>query len=46
MILRADNDGVVESYPLIKLLGVAPDSFRVLVAKRFIRQLNEDDFRA
>jgi len=42
MILRADDDGVVESYPLMKLLGVAPDSFKVLVAKGFIRQLNED----
>ena len=30
MILRADDDGIVESYPLIKLLGAAPDSFKVL----------------
>jgi hypothetical protein len=42
MIFRADDDGVVESYPLMKLLGVAPDNFRGLVAKGFIRQLNED----
>jgi hypothetical protein len=42
MVLRADDDGVVESYPLMKLLSVAPDNFKVLVAKGFIRQLNED----
>src|SRR3990167_406536 len=42
MILRADDDGVVESYPLMKLLGLAPDNFKVLLAKSFIRQLNED----
>ena len=42
MILRADDDGIVESYPLMKLLGVAPDSFKVLSAKGFIKQLNED----
>lgn len=42
MILRADDDGVVEAYPLMKLLGSAPDVFKVLVIKGFIRQLNED----
>lgn len=42
MILRADDDGVVESYPLMKLLGIAPDNFKVLIAKKFIRELNED----
>lgn len=42
MILRADDDGVVESYPLIKMLGLASDNFKVLIAKGFIRQLNED----
>ena len=42
MVLRADDDGVVEAYPLTKLLGTAPDNFKVLTAKGFIRQLNED----
>lgn len=42
MVLRADDDGIVESYSLMKLLGAAPDSFKVLVAKGFIQQLNED----
>lgn len=42
MILRADDDGVVESYPVMKLLGVTPDNFKILIAKKFIEQLNED----
>jgi hypothetical protein len=42
MILRADDDGIVEAYPLTTLLGSAPDNLKVLMAKGFIRQLNED----
>ena len=42
MILRADDDGVVESYPLVKMLGIPSDNFKVLIAKGFIRELNED----
>ncbi len=42
LCLRADDDGVVEAYPLIKLLGTQPDSYKVLLAREFIKQLNED----
>ncbi len=42
MVLRADDDGIVESYPIVRLLGLAPDNFKVLVAKGFIKVLNED----
>jgi len=42
MVLRADDDGIVECYPLLKMLGVPPDVFKVLVAKNYIKQLNED----
>jgi len=42
MILRADDDGVVEAYPLMKLLGSPNDSFKVLLLKGFVKQLNED----
>lgn len=42
MILRADDDGVVESYPLMKLLGVATDNYKILTVKGFIKILNED----
>lgn len=42
LIVRADDDGVVESYPVMKLLGLASDNFKILISKGFIRQLNED----
>jgi len=42
MILRADDDGIVECYPLLKMLGAPSDVFKVLVAKNYIKQLNED----
>lgn len=42
MILRADDDGVVEVYPLVRMLSVPPDNLRVLMAKGYIHQLNED----
>lgn len=40
--LHADDDGIAEAYPIMKLLGVSPDSFKVLLAKNYIQQLNED----
>lgn len=42
MILRADDDGIVESYPLMKLLGTNTDAFKVLIVKGYIKPLNED----
>ena len=42
MVLRADDDGIVESYPVQKLLGLPSDSFKILIAKEFIRPLNDD----
>jgi hypothetical protein len=42
MVQRSDDDGVVEAYPLLKLLGLASDNFKLLIAKGYIEQLNED----
>lgn len=42
LVLRADDDGVVEAYPVIRLLNVPIDNFRILVAKNMIKELNED----
>lgn len=42
MILRADDDGVVELYPLLKLVNVAPDSVKVLFLRGFVKELNDD----
>lgn len=40
--LHADDDGVVEAFPILKLSGCTEDDLRVLVAKGFIQVLNED----
>jgi hypothetical protein len=42
MITEADDDGIVEAYPLMKLLGIPSDNLKVLLVKNFIRQINED----
>ena len=40
--LHADDDGVVEAYPIIRSLGMSEDELKVLVAKGFVVVLNED----
>lgn len=40
--LHADDDGIAESYPIMKMLGISPDAFKVLLVKEYIQQLNED----
>ena len=40
--MDADDDGVVEAYPIMQMLGAAEDDFKILVAKEFIVLLNED----
>lgn len=40
--LRADDDGIVEAYPVMKLLGNTEDNLKVLVAKEFVKILNDD----
>jgi hypothetical protein len=42
LAMRADDDGVVEAYPVLKLLGSAPDTYKVLIAKGFIVELNSE----
>lgn len=42
MVIRADDDGVVECYPLIKMLGFSSDNFKILLAKEYIKQLNDE----
>ena len=39
---RADDDGVVEAYPIMKILGTPPDALKVLLAKGLLLQLNEE----
>jgi hypothetical protein len=40
--LNADDDGVVEAYPIIKSIGCTEDDLKVLVSKNFVVVLNED----
>lgn len=40
--MRADDDGVVEAFPVMRTVGCNEDDLRVLVAKGFAKVLNED----
>lgn len=40
--IDADDDGVVEAYPVMKLTNSADDDFKILVAKKFIQPLNNE----
>ncbi len=40
--MRADDDGVVEAYTVIRATGATEDDFKILVAKNFLKVLNED----
>ncbi len=40
--LRADDDGVVEAYSVMNLIKADEDDLRILVAKGFVKILNED----
>ncbi len=40
--MRADDDGIVEAWPIMKMLGTKPDDFKILVVKEFVVQLNSE----
>src|SRR3990167_10566706 len=42
LAMRADDDGIVETYPVFKILGSQPDNYKVLLAKGFIIELNDE----
>lgn len=42
LISRADDDGVIEAFNIMRLVGASEDDLRVLVAKGFVVVLNED----
>lgn len=42
LIQNSDDDGVVEAFPVIRMIGVSEDSLGLLVVKDFIRPLNEE----
>lgn len=40
--MYADDDGVVEAFTVMRMTGAVEDDLRVLVAKGFVRVLNDD----
>ena len=40
--LNADDDGIVEAYMTINMVGATEDDLKILVAKNFVQVLNED----
>ena len=40
--LRADDDGIVEAFPVMRMLGSSEDTLILLHDKKFIRVLNDD----
>lgn len=40
--LDADDDGIVEAFNVMKLIGASEDDLRVLIAKNFVQVLNDD----
>jgi hypothetical protein len=42
LALHADDDGVVESFPVMRTTGAAQDDLKILLAEKFIHQLNDD----
>jgi hypothetical protein len=40
--MHADDDGVVEAFTIMQLINAAEDDFKILVAKSFIKPLNDD----
>ena len=42
LILSSDDDGIVEAFPIVRMIGAKEDSLGLLVVKKFILPLNED----
>lgn len=42
LCMRADDDGVVEGFNVLRMTGATEDDLKVLVSKEFIKVLNED----
>ena len=40
--MNADDDGVVEAYPVMCMIGATEDDLKILVGKQFATVLNED----
>lgn len=43
LVLNADDDGVVEAFPVMRMVGAGEDDLKVLVGREFVVTLSEDD---
>jgi hypothetical protein len=43
LIVRTDDEGAVEAYPAMMLIGASPDVLEELIEKNFVVRLNDDD---
>lgn len=42
LILNSDDDGIVEAFPVVRMIGSSEDSLGLLVIKQFIKPLGDD----
>jgi hypothetical protein len=42
LVIRTDDDGIVEAYTVMKSIGCSEDDLRILATKKFVHILNED----
>lgn len=42
LIQNCDDDGVVEAFPIIRMIGASEDNLGLLVIKQFVKPLNEE----
>ena len=42
LIQNCDDDGVVEAFPILRMIGASEDNLDLLVVKRFVKPLNEE----
>lgn len=42
LIQNSDDDGVVEAFPVVRMIGASDDSLGLLVIKHFIKPLNDE----
>lgn len=40
--VSADDDGIIEAFPIMRMVGAAEDDLRVLITKNFVQVLNEE----
>lgn len=42
LIQNCDDDGVVEAFPIIRMIGASEDNLRLLEIRKFVRRLNDE----